>query len=66
MSVELSNKIFNEFVKYYLKNIKSYIKDISHDDVVEYLMSAKIYNITDYHRNKIARISQEFERERGV
>lgn len=64
MSVELSNKIFNEFVKYYLKNIKSYIKDISHDDVVEYLMSAKIYNITDYHRNKIARISQEFERER--
>ena len=38
MSVELSNKIFNEFVKYYLKNIKSYIKDISHDDVVRKIL----------------------------
>ena len=59
MSVELSNKIFNEFVKYYLKNIKSYTKGISHDNIMEYLMSARIYNIADCHKDRVVSISQK-------
>lgn len=58
MSVELSNKIFNEFVKHYLRTIKVYTEGISRDDLVEYLMSAKIYNVSDCCKDLSDRIIQ--------